>query len=1121
MKCWSSVDNVKSFVVQNLVDSGAGSNSICSALFGAKKSYHAFKLTKSLRAKKANIRSVINKRMKSFEVNKGYTIRSVLECPFHKVVLNHLVVNDDLILEPDLVMSKKHCNRFVLDMLLVILNFCLSDKLWEGVLTNTHPIALIETACKILSDRISSACSAFDVLHGDNFSLWLVLQNMQKAYDLVGWIHLKNSLIRIKIYSKFIHFFGNIYNDHTNWIITDFGLTDGYYVHNGLDQGEVFSPLLWQIFYDPLLCEVKRQESVCRYRLNSHFISKNVGSSQSATQHILNVASKFFWINDILINNNKTVAISINSRVSDPFLSISSLPISITKKEKFHQYLDIFLSTESLSKPSLVRAHSDVHFFTNLVLKKAVSDKQFLYLVSTVLHPIVSYKTQFSFVLVGVYNKWDALICKCLKLKSGLLLDFLSNTIYHSSFYGLKSFLQCQSEGKIASLISFVNSDRILGCLFSYKSHDLQILCWQSVHLLVSPARIYVNIFNNFLAGVVHIFFDCKLSLSDFLASSFWFYGGVPMFVVFGDFVLVGVYNKWDALICKCLKLKSGLLLDFLSNTIYHSSFYGLKSFLQCQSEGKIASLISFVNSDRILGCLFSYKSHDLQILCWQSVHLLVSPARIYVNIFNNFLAGVVHIFFDCKLSLSDFLASSFWFYGGVPMFVVFGESLFYKFLSSLQHYGIRLDPHGLVPEWFKLSVAFLVTSCSSSSALAGVGPLDICGFNNFLSVCDCLSWVNADSLSVYMDGSLKNLDTIGCRTGAAVFFEDINLGLGVGVQGLVLFTLMELQAIALALECMPAAHSVYLFLDNQAALDACRSEFDLMCSDFHNWCWHKIKSHSGILGNNSANSIANATSFSGWYFSLCVSEHFLLADGGVKISSGSKFLDGNLHSNVNWLCFSRVWHPDLHIATGFTSRLTADTQTYFMKTLYHQLSMAVRKHIYNKCYSSVLCLYCGKIEMSDHVFSCVVDDSARHQVLESCIFSWEMLSGLSLFSLGILQLLSTCALDFLVFLALYKGFVFNGWLWEVISIFPDSKVVGVKIADFVQSICLAFRNNIWLVHAKYWVFMEKNDLIPADGSITILVSGLVSGFSAGVIKLLVLCVFLGIGNLVSVNIST
>ncbi|KAG9305002.1 hypothetical protein G9A89_007405 [Geosiphon pyriformis] len=70
----------------------------------------------------------------------------------------------------------KHCDRSVLDLFLVLLNSCLiCGSVLEKVLTNTRPIALIETAykilSKILSDRISMACSKYDILRGNNFSV--------------------------------------------------------------------------------------------------------------------------------------------------------------------------------------------------------------------------------------------------------------------------------------------------------------------------------------------------------------------------------------------------------------------------------------------------------------------------------------------------------------------------------------------------------------------------------------------------------------------------------------------------------------------------------------------------------------------------------------------------------------------------------------------------------------------------------------------------------------------------------------------------------------------------------------------------------------------------------------
>ncbi|KAG9286563.1 hypothetical protein G9A89_014729 [Geosiphon pyriformis] len=800
---WGSLDNDNAPVVKFLFLSGSPLDTVWLALSKIRKTYRSLKMAESRSVEEIQIKLAIKKRMESFKLNKSYTIWSVLEHPFHKVVLDHLVVDDELILEPGPVKSRHrqyrpldyifdeafsgvmqpieflelfgmvfdlpigkaagfsdisnklwmHSDRSVLNMLLVLLNSCLSH---ESV------SALIETACKILSkilsDRILLACSIHDILREDNFSvlkgtttqtpifaiglvvedaleknrkLWLVLQDMQKVYNSVGWEHLKRCLVRIKICDKFICFFGNIHRNQTNRVMMDFGLTNGYSVHDGL------------------------------------------------------------------------------------------------AKEKFF--------------------------------------------------PL--------------------------------------------------------------------------------------------------------------------------------------FFGG--------------------------------------------------------------------------------------------------------------------------------FLTSSFRFCDGMPMSAVLGEFLFSKYLPSLWHYGIAFvdqlwDRHGNIFDW--RSVAFLSGAPSSPLALNGVGPVDICGSDGFVSV-------GANSLSVYMDGSVKNLGTTGCKARAAAFFEDINLGLGVCVQGLMSSTLVELQAVVLALECVPVDCSVHLFLDSQAVLDACKSEVDLVCPDFCNWCWvehwhirnviyrknlkvswHKIKSHSGVLENNCADSITDAVALSDWFLPPRVAERFLLAGGGIvsgnsrhfvrdvfrsvcwarwEVSSGSGFLAGDLHSDIDWLASSRVWHSDLHMATGFTSRCTANIHIYFIKALHRRLLVAVRKHVYNKCYSSVLCLYCGEVEVFDYVFFCVIDDAAHHRVLESCMSSWKVLSGLFLPASSILQLLSICALDFLVFSTFCKGFVFKRWLQKAVFIFHVPKVAGIKIADFVYSICVAFRSDIWLVHAKHCAYMERNGLILVDGSVPVSISDFTLRFSDGVVKLL------------------
>ncbi|KAG9303566.1 hypothetical protein G9A89_018462 [Geosiphon pyriformis] len=233
-----NLDSASVLLVKSMFHSGAKFDDIRSALAKARRLYCFSKLLESKHTKESYIKQAINNRMESFELNKGYTIRSVLECLFHKVVLDHLVMNNKLVLKPNLVksldyvfndvfsrvMSKidfdelhcvvsslsdrkaaglsgisnelwKYCDKSVLGLFLVLLNSCLSCES-KGVFTNTHHIALIETAhkilSKILSDRISLVCSSYDVLRGDNFSVLKGI-TIQSPIFAVGSV-IKNAL---------------------------------------------------------------------------------------------------------------------------------------------------------------------------------------------------------------------------------------------------------------------------------------------------------------------------------------------------------------------------------------------------------------------------------------------------------------------------------------------------------------------------------------------------------------------------------------------------------------------------------------------------------------------------------------------------------------------------------------------------------------------------------------------------------------------------------------------------------------------------------------------------------------------------------------------------------------
>ncbi|KAG9298770.1 hypothetical protein G9A89_012838 [Geosiphon pyriformis] len=199
------------------------------------------------------------------------------------------------------------------------------------------------------------------------------------------------------------------------------------------------------------------------------------------------------------------------------------------------------------------------------------------------------------------------------------------------------------------------------------------------------------------------------------------------------------------------------------------------------------------------------------------------------------------------------------------------------------------------------------------------------------------------------MDGSLSDLKTVDIKAGAAVFFKNIGMDLGVEMSGLMFSTLTKLQAIALALKCVSLSCSIDLFLDSQAVLDACKLELNL------------VKGYSGVSGNKHVDELAKAIALSSWHLPHFINKCYLRV-GGAAIS------------DIDWFKSLLIWHPNSHMAAGFTSKQTAGFQTYFMKALYNQLPVAMCKQLYDKSYPSVVCLFCGDVEVLDHAFSCLFD---------------------------------------------------------------------------------------------------------------------------------------------------
>ncbi|GBC23530.2 RNA-directed DNA polymerase from mobile element jockey-like [Rhizophagus irregularis DAOM 181602=DAOM 197198] len=182
---------------------------------------------------------------------------------------------------------------------------------------NIRPIALLDcfqkTFTKMITNRLSYVIKRYNVLQGynccglpkectnepihlvNNFiedarenkkELWVLTQDMKKAFDSVGSLR----------------------------VATAYGLSDGFTGYDGIDQGDALSPLLWRIFYDPLLVRIQQtKDSIYEMKVNW---PNDINDPKTWTmQKIVDIANEFYLINDIDINTKKSEMIIINPTV--------------------------------------------------------------------------------------------------------------------------------------------------------------------------------------------------------------------------------------------------------------------------------------------------------------------------------------------------------------------------------------------------------------------------------------------------------------------------------------------------------------------------------------------------------------------------------------------------------------------------------------------------------------------------------------------------------------------------------------------------------------------------------------------------------------------------------------
>ena len=280
-----------------------------------------------------------------------------------------------------------------------------------------------------------------------NENLELLALDVAKAYDSVSLNLLEISLKRIGITDKLIKIIIQLHSDRKLKILTKYGLTECFLQNSGLSQGDIISPLLWSIIYDPLLIYIrntfndKKNGNHFYYDYSALAMADDltlITKTKTGMQEIINKCANWFDFAGIKVNPNKTTHISLKED-NDNSTQILNWPSidginNITNKHNnelklriLGQYIIPNGDSKNLIEYIKIFSQELVDRFSN----KALTDRIAQYITKMIIIPSVEYKLQGIPILNTALNSIESIIKKFIKHGFGLPTTFPSSYIYH------------------------------------------------------------------------------------------------------------------------------------------------------------------------------------------------------------------------------------------------------------------------------------------------------------------------------------------------------------------------------------------------------------------------------------------------------------------------------------------------------------------------------------------------------------------------------------------------------------------------------------------------------------------------------------------------------------------
>ncbi|KAG9299076.1 hypothetical protein G9A89_020389 [Geosiphon pyriformis] len=324
--------------------------------------------------------------------------------------------------------------------------------------------------------------------------------------------------------NRFTELFGLMHNNRSNRIITEFGLSDKYQVQDGLDQGETSLPIMWKIFYDLLLCEVKQANYHQGYQLTAKW---KKWDNQPDTQSLIASVNHFAFVDDtVWIANSKQEMQSILDTASS-FFRMVDIEINLDKTETMvvrpskRKSLLMWIRADKKNETVLKIIGSDIETVYGIIRKKHITEKQMIYIFNSVLTTV--------------------------KKKAKLSVDFPASTMHHSSLYNLFKIDNIQAKSKITDLLVRLNSNNITGMVSKIRLANLQAQRYNT-HGVPESSRPHAHLIETVIAsGATYT------KVRDLLRKENILY--LYQFKVLESTIIIDEYKNIDVAQCEALEI--------------------------------------------------------------------------------------------------------------------------------------------------------------------------------------------------------------------------------------------------------------------------------------------------------------------------------------------------------------------------------------------------------------------------------------------------------------------------------------------------------------------------------------------------------------------------------------